>query len=64
MLSVLGYTNNALTREQKASTLAGILAHAGAGRVTADRETMPLVRAADAWTRCGQAPHRKAVLIP
>jgi NADPH:quinone reductase-like Zn-dependent oxidoreductase len=64
VLSVLGYTNNALTGEQKAGTLAEILAHAGAGRITADRETMPLAGAADAWARCGKAPHRKGVLIP
>src|SRR5215467_8568938 len=41
MLGVLGYTNNALTDEQKTSTLAEILAHAAAGRITADRETVP-----------------------
>jgi NADPH:quinone reductase len=63
-LSILGYTNNALTGEQKAGSLREILGHAAAGRITSDRETMPLTRAADGWTRCGQAPHRKAVLIP
>ncbi|HEY5990193.1 MAG TPA: zinc-binding dehydrogenase, partial [Streptosporangiaceae bacterium] len=63
-LSVLGYTNNALSGEQKASALREILGHAAAGRITADRETMPLSRAAGGWSRCGQAPHRKAVLIP
>src|SRR5262249_62162000 len=39
MLSVLGYTNNALSDEQKNAALAEILAHAAAGRITADRET-------------------------
>jgi NADPH:quinone reductase-like Zn-dependent oxidoreductase len=63
-LSVLGYTNNALTNEQKATALKEIFAHAAAGRLTADRETIPLEHAAGAWSRCGQAPHRRAVLIP
>lgn len=63
-LSVLGYTNSTLTGERKASTLSEILGHAAAGRITTDRETIPLARAADGWSRCGQAPHRKAVLIP
>jgi len=64
MLSVLGYTNNMLTGEQKAAALSEILTHAAAGRLTADRETLPLDRAAEAWSRCGQAPHRRSVLIP
>ncbi len=64
MTSVLGYTNNALSHEQKAAVLAGILDHAAAGRLTADRETLPLASAAEAWSRCGKAPHRRAVLIP
>jgi len=63
-LSVLGYTNNALSHEQKAAALGEILAHAAAGRLTTDRETMPLENAADGWARCGQPPHRRAVLIP
>jgi NADPH:quinone reductase-like Zn-dependent oxidoreductase len=64
VLSVLGYTNNALTDEQKATALREIFAHAAAGRLTADRETFPLADAARAWSRCGQAPHRRGVLIP
>ena len=64
MLTVLGYTNNALTDEQKTAALAEILAHAADGRITADRETVPLDRAAEGWSRCGQVPHRRAVLTP
>ena len=63
-LSVLGYTNNALSAEAKASALAQILAHAAAGRLTTDLETLPLARAAEGWSRTGQPPHRRAVLIP
>lgn len=64
VLSVLGYTNNALSQEQKVAALGQILAHAAAGRLTADRQTMPLTRAADGWSRCGQPPYRRVVLIP
>ncbi len=63
-LSLLGYTNNALSPEQKARALDEILAHAAAGRLTTDRETLPLAQAAEGWSRCGRAPHRRAVLIP
>ena len=64
VLPVLGYTNNALTDEQKTAALAEILAHAADGRITADRETLSLDRAAEGWSRCGQAPHRRAVMTP
>ena len=64
MLAVLGYTNNALSQEQKAKAMSELLAHAAAGRLDADREVLPLARIAEGWSRCGQAPHRRAVLIP
>jgi len=63
-LSVLGYTNNGISAEQKAAALSEILAHAAAGRMDTDRETLPLAEIAAAWTRCGRAPHRRAVMIP
>lgn len=63
-LSVLGYTNNALSDEEKAAAMDQILVHAAAGRLTADREVLPLRQAAQGWSRCGQAPHRRAILTP
>ena len=30
----------------------------------ADRETWPLARAGEGWSRYGQPPHRRTVLIP
>jgi NADPH:quinone reductase-like Zn-dependent oxidoreductase len=63
-ISILGYTNNALSQPQKTAALDTILAHAAAGRLTADRELLPLGRIADGWSRCGQPPHRRAVMIP
>jgi NADPH:quinone reductase-like Zn-dependent oxidoreductase len=64
MISVLGYTNNALASDQKAAAFAEILAHAAAGRLTVDREVLPLSRSAEAWVLCGVPPHRRAVLVP
>jgi NADPH2:quinone reductase len=63
-LSVHGYTNAALPGERKARVFRDILEHAAAGRITADRETMPLAEAARGWARCGRPPYRKQVLIP
>jgi NADPH:quinone reductase-like Zn-dependent oxidoreductase len=63
-LTILGYSNNALTSRQKAAAFAEILRHAAAGQLTADREIMPLELAAEAWARCGQPPHLRAVLVP
>jgi NADPH:quinone reductase-like Zn-dependent oxidoreductase len=64
MLSVLGYTNNALSPEQKAAALAAVLEHAAAGRLDTDREILPLDQVADSWARTGKAPHRRAVMTP
>jgi len=64
VLSVLGYTNNAISAEQKAAALSEVLTHAAAGRMETDREILPLTEIAAAWARCGQAPHRRAVMIP
>jgi NADPH:quinone reductase-like Zn-dependent oxidoreductase len=64
MLSVLGYTNNALTSEQRSAALGEILGHAAAGRLTVDRHVMPLSRAAEGWSRCGKPPYRRAILAP
>jgi NADPH:quinone reductase-like Zn-dependent oxidoreductase len=63
-LSVLGYTNNALRPEQKAAALGEVLLYAADGRIDTDRETLPLAEIASAWSRCGKAPHRRAVMIP
>jgi len=64
VLSVLGYTNNALSPEQKAAALGEILAHAAAGRLRTDLERVPLADVAEVWSRCGRAPHRRGVMIP
>ncbi len=62
--NILGYTNNALTQQQKAQALSTILMHAAAGRCTVDREMMPLARAAEAWELQAAFARRKLILIP
>jgi NADPH:quinone reductase len=62
--AILGYTNSALTHEQKAQALTNILTHAAAGRCTVERETVPLAKAAEAWERQAAFAHRKLILVP
>ena len=62
--AILGYTNNALTHEQKAEALTEILTHAAAGRCTVERETVSLARAAEAWERQASVARRKLILVP
>jgi NADPH:quinone reductase-like Zn-dependent oxidoreductase len=61
---ILGYTNNALTPEQKAAALSEILAHAAAGRCTVEREQVPLAQVAGAWQRQAASARRKLILVP
>ena len=62
--AILGYTNNALTHEQKAEALTEILIHAAAGRCTVERETVPLAQAAEAWEHQAACARRKLILVP
>ncbi|HEU5370334.1 MAG TPA: zinc-binding dehydrogenase [Ktedonobacterales bacterium] len=62
--NIIGYTNNALTHEQKAQALTEILKHAAAGRCTVERETVPLAQATEAWQRQATFARRKLILVP
>src|SRR5689334_18869256 len=62
--AILGYTNNALTHEQKAQALTQIFAHAAAGRCTVEREMVPLGQVAEAWDRQAASARRKLILVP
>lgn len=62
--AILGYTNNALTHEQKAEALTEILMHAAAGRCTVERETVPLAHVSTAWERQAMSARRKLILVP
>jgi NADPH2:quinone reductase len=63
-LSILGHSNFAVPREGRQAAYRRMLEHGAAGELTADLETVPLDRIADAWKRQQQSPHYKLVLIP
>jgi NADPH:quinone reductase-like Zn-dependent oxidoreductase len=59
-LRILGYTNNELTPAQRSAALTLIAAHAAAGRLTVDHETVRLSDVTTAWHRTD----RRMVVIP
>lgn len=63
--SLLGYTNNALTAEQRSSAVTVVLGHAAAGRIRMAYDVLPLAQVEEAWTRqaAGGSPAR-CVLQP
>ena len=63
--SVLGYTNNALTPEQRAAAITAVLAHAAAGRIRMAYDVQPLAEVETAWTRQAEGRARgRCVLVP
>ncbi len=63
--SVLGYTNNALSREQRASAVTAVLAHAEAGRIRMAYDVHPLAEVEAEWTRQADGrAHARSVLRP
>jgi NADPH:quinone reductase-like Zn-dependent oxidoreductase len=64
-LSVLGYTNNDLTVDQRADALGVIAEYAQSGRLTLDYETVPMSDIADAWHRQATGRSgRRLVVVP
>ncbi|WP_433158681.1 quinone oxidoreductase family protein [Kribbella sp. CA-247076] len=49
--SILGYTNNAITSDQRRDALTAVLRHAAAGEITVAHETVPLPGITAAWAR-------------
>ncbi|MGW7683186.1 zinc-binding dehydrogenase [Kribbella sp. NPDC054772] len=49
--SVLGYTNNALTADQRRDALTAVLEHAATGAIAVAHETVTLTDVASAWSR-------------
>jgi NADPH:quinone reductase-like Zn-dependent oxidoreductase len=49
--SVLGYTNNALTPEQRRDAITAVAGHAAAGRLAVEHEVVPLADVERAWQR-------------
>jgi NADPH:quinone reductase len=60
-LSILGYSDFALTPEQRREVYLGLAEHVAAGRIRIDLETFPLEKVGDAWS--AQQHGRKAVVV-
>lgn len=63
--SVLGYTNNAITAEQRREAITVVLGHAAAGRIRIQYDVHPLAEVERVWKRfaSGEAQARN-VLVP
>jgi len=62
--AILGYTNNALTGEQRAAALTAVLGHAAAGRIRMAYDVHPLTDVAAVWTGQVAGSHGRCVLVP
>ncbi|MEJ7894271.1 MAG: zinc-binding alcohol dehydrogenase family protein [Solirubrobacteraceae bacterium] len=63
-LSIIGHTNFAAAPEVRADALRRMWAHAAAGELDVECETVPLADAAAAWERQAAGPGRKLVVAP
>jgi NADPH:quinone reductase-like Zn-dependent oxidoreductase len=63
--SVLGYTNNALTAEQRREAITAVLGHAEAGRVRMQYDAHPLAEVEQVWSAIARgASEARNVLVP
>lgn len=62
-LSILGYTNNAISPEQRAEALTSLLALAARGVVSVEHRVLPLADCDQAWTLAGAAGWRVVVAV-
>ncbi len=63
-LSIIGHTNFAVSIGVRRAAYTRMVGHAAAGELTADVETVPLDRAAEAWERQKKGPKTKLVVVP
>jgi hypothetical protein len=63
-IDVLGYTNNALTGEQRAGAVRAVLGHAAEGRLAVAHEVLPLEEIGTAWRRTAEGTGVRQVLVP
>lgn len=62
--SVLGYTNNALSAEQRRDALTSVLEHAAAGRIRLDFEECRLEDVESTWSQVAAGAGSRRVLLP
>jgi NADPH:quinone reductase-like Zn-dependent oxidoreductase len=61
--AVLGYTNNDITRDQRAQALRDVLRHAAAGSIEVSHEAVGFGDAPDAWTRQAQGLAKQRLVL-
>ena len=62
-IDILGYTNNAISAEQRADALTQVLALAARGEVAVEHQVIPLAECAQAWDSAGRSGPRVVVAI-
>jgi len=63
MIDILGYTNNAISAEQRADALTSVLALAARGEVAVEHQVIPLSDCAQAWVAAGRSGPRVVVAL-
>jgi NADPH:quinone reductase len=62
-LSVLGYTNNALTTDERRTALQAVVGLAARGELTVEHEVVALSRVGDAWTRQAEGRADRRIVV-
>ena len=62
-IDILGYTNNAISAEQRADALTSVLTLAARGDVVVEHRVIPLADCAQAWALAGSSGYRVVVAI-
>jgi hypothetical protein len=63
MIDILGYTNNAISAEQRADALTSVLALAARGQVAVEHQVIPLADCARAWVAAANSGPRVVVAL-
>ncbi len=64
MVSVLGYTNALVPREERQAAFLKMVEHASKGELKINHEVFSLEQAPEAWKAQMASPHRKLVVVP
>jgi NADPH:quinone reductase-like Zn-dependent oxidoreductase len=62
-IDILGYTNNAISAEQRADALTSVLALAARGAVAVEHQVIPLADCTEAWVSAGRSGPRVVVAL-
>lgn len=62
-INILGYTNNALSADQRADALTQVLTLAARGQVSVEHQVIPMADCAQAWASAGSSGYRVVVAM-